>query len=139
MKIAISNSIYTKWNDKYPTQWTDEDFYIQLGDTIDLCYDPARAINYHKNHSIGVIPTGDCEHDVNPDFDGELGFLHYINDFIVFKNDEVGRSAYEDWKTKKSITQVISDSKIQPALYPSNIIMLRTNPNAKPKIIWGTR
>jgi hypothetical protein len=104
--------------------WNDEDFYIFLGPNAELTNNPQYLIDFHQLETIGCIHTGYKSH---------LGEPIFSNDFIVFKNNYVGKHMYKRFMVEKDITEVLKQEQIRPIGY-ANCIRMHCDPNEQPTI-----
>ena len=139
MKIAISECKWTKWNHKYPTFWGEEDFFVYVGKTIDVVTDPFKIVFYHQLENIGAFMIASSAHEEDEKFRGEFGYPYFTDDFVVFKNNEVGRKIHNEFSASKhkNITQIMASNRIMPVLYPTSFVLVRCATDMKPEIVWG--
>ena len=131
--ISMSRNNWTHY-EKYKEEWTDEDFHVHLGDTIDMIYDPAKNIQYHQMESLGGIRLYD-----KYDEDMPLDFQIWSDDCIIFKNDEMGKRIYKLFVENeyKNFSKIVYDEQVRPYRIPNNIVRMRVPPDETATPIWG--
>ena len=121
MKIGIKQNRFHKGMDK----WSDEDFWVHLGKNIEIIIPISILIEFRKLETIGSVFIGYNDIQANPVF---------CDNFVVFKNNEVGRYIYHRFQAE-DINYILREERIIPMQYPLGILREHIDVDEKPTII----
>lgn len=113
------------------------DFFVYLGENVELKYHPDTLVLFRQNEPCGVILENDSIHATRPDFPGMLGHPEWRDDFFVLKYGKYAVDFLELWRKSMDVTETVFRMGVPPCMYPSQVIKVHCPLDDEPSINYG--
>jgi hypothetical protein len=134
MQIQVRKN---RFNPNGLEEWSDAEYYIWLGDNVSLEQNPVIQIEYRQNEAIGCLISGFAR-VIYPEFTGDFHIPAYTNDFIVFKDNKIGREIHAEFLENGDINLILWERRINPSLYLADMVKVHPSLDLQPPILWGS-
>ncbi len=124
MKLQIRKNRFNNIN--AVEEWGDAEYYFHLGDNMEISVNPFHILEFRLLETVGCVLVGFSDH---------LGTPIYSNDFISFKNNDVGKYIYNRFKSEGNITNILKEMNTMPFIYNHYFLVQHSDPSEKPTIV----